>query len=256
MLAEYFLDEKGKTINDKVDAYDEKTGEAYDKEGKRIKRNKPRSNPAMTLTPQAAGDLASFIETITRVASELPIIGDLGASGYDPISVVESGRNGARLLSAITNHPAPVVLWTGPGKKVLGGMKVTVAKELGMTAKLRLEDGVPIDFDNLEEMADPGHIRVFADPNSFEAVLDPPGWKGIKFYKDTVNNVASILEQEQQIPKDQALDIATKMVDQVIAQLSTIERAATDGSFTAVVGADKIRSVMAREIEEWYRKKK
>ncbi len=225
--------------------------EVYDADGNKLTRKDLNWNPPMTLSPRGAGDLASFIEFMTQHFPWVPIVGDLAASGYDPRSVAGSGQNGARLLSAIVNHPAPVYLWAGPRKKVLGGMKVTVAKELGMKLKVPLEDGTEVDLRKLETLADAGHIKVYADPSSYEAVLDAKGWKGIGFYKATVRQMTHILI-EQGRPESEAGILAEKMVDTVIGWMSTLERAEADGSFTAVVSADRIRGVITQELKSWY----
>lgn len=203
----------------------------------------PDVNPPMVLTPEGAGDMASFIETTTVLYPWMPVVGSLAAKGYDARRVKESGVQGARLVSAMVHHSAPILLFAPPRVTTLGGMKVTVAKELGMRVREILRDGLTLDPNQWDSWVDEGHIRVYGDPRSFEAVLEPSAWRGINFFIDTERYVMS----EMNVPQD----VAGKIVLQVIEWMSTFDRAAADGSFTAEVGTDKIRSRFFDDIHHW-----
>lgn len=187
----------------------------------------PQVKPGMTLPAEAAGEIASFLESLPPW---MAILSDPAASGYDPRTVAASGEHGARLASAQTLHSAPQTSWVGPNKRVLGGMYVTIGEDLSRDGK----------------------IKLFADPTSTVAVLDPKGWKGIGFYKNHVLNVARLLQQRDGLQKDEAQKIATAMVDQVITMMSTIRRAETAGAISEIVAADKIGVFMSQKVREWY----
>jgi acetyl-CoA carboxylase carboxyltransferase component len=192
----------------------------------KIIKGVPQVKPGMTLPADAAAEIASFLESLPPW---MAILSDPAASGYDPRTVAASGEHGARLASAQTLHPAPQTSWVGPNKRVLGGMYVTIGEDLS-----------------------PDKIKLFADPTSTVAVLDPKGWKGIGFYKNHVSNVARLLQQRDGLEKEEAQKIATAMVDQVITIMSTIRRAETAGAISEIVGANEIGAVMSKKVRGWY----
>lgn len=206
MLPEFQLDERGRL---------------------KIVKGIPQVRPGMVLPAEAADELATFLENLP---SWLYIVSDPAAAGYDPTTVAASGEHGARLASAQALHPAPQDSWIGEGKRVLGGMYVTIGPDLSRE----------------------GRIRLTAAPTAMVAVLDPKGWKGIPFYRKTLENVARILRERDHLSEEEARKEAEWILDDVIAKMSTIRRAKKAGAIHEIVEARDVRRMMAERAREWY----